>query len=435
MSIKTYKQPFNPGKLNSLVFEMTKESGRIYTKALLQNKKGIGIKENKKIMSKLCKTKNLEYLQTQSAQASYESYFSALEAYFQSLKEFKKNPKKFSGEPKSPRKSKFMYKIVFKKTSIRRKNNELWFSTKKPNPPIKIKWDKSLPMPQWAEISHDPLEGWKICLICDIPNKVLALDKANGMSIDLGEKRTGTTFNGVNGTVKTYNGKILRSLTRLRNKIDGEVKSKKSKYKRGGRKYKSISKAKKRIVRRIKNQQNDILHKYSRAIVQGAIASNIGTILIGDNANTHTNTDLGKSNQKVQQSLEQKLAKFIEYKFSDVGGTVHTVPEHYTSRTCPSCGHIHDHSPSGRVFVCKSCGFEYERDGVGSIGIMIKNHKEHNVSFDFQKWRLNVVGGLTPPIGVKTTRLSPASKSRIIVSEAKAKEQLAASGLEEPHEL
>ena len=66
---------------------------------------------------------------------------------------------------------------------------------------------------------------------------------------------------------------------------------------------------------------------------------------------------------------------------------------------------------------------------------MIKNHKEHNVSFDFQKWRLNVVGGLTPPIGVKTTRLSPASKSRIIVSEAKAKEQLAASGLEEPHEL
>ena len=443
MSIKTYRQPFFP---DSLTFKMAKESGKIYTKALLNNKQNVKVSENKKLMQKYAK--NSRYLCAQSAQASYESYFTALESYFKSLKSFKKNPKKFSGEPKPPRKSKFMYKITFKKEAIRRKGGELWLSAKRPNDPIKIKWTEYLPIPTWVIISYDKFEGWDINLVIETPNKVnpIALDSSKAMSIDLGVKRVATTFNTVDNNVKTYNGKELMSLVRLRNKVDGRIKSKKSKYKKGSRKYKKIARIGRRIVKRIKNKQKDALHKYSLMIVKDCVAKNIGTIFIGDNASTHDETNTGKENQKIQQNPEQQLAKYVDYKFKNVGGTTKVVPENYTSRACPECDYHKSDSPKGRTYTCDNidvCDFTYDRDGVGSINIMRRNVDSVNVSFN-QNW-LNVVGGLTPPIGVKlkyfrninsikTPRLSPAVKSRITTSSV-SKEVVSLRRLEELHEL
>ena len=119
ISPHTYKQPFSP---DSLTFNMAKESGIIYTKAMFLNKK-----EHKKYseitkeMEIFCK-ENSKYLQSQSAQASYQSFIINLKAYFSALKEYKKNPSKFSGKPKPPHKKKFFYKITFKKSAIRIKN-------------------------------------------------------------------------------------------------------------------------------------------------------------------------------------------------------------------------------------------------------------------------------------------------------------------------
>ena len=415
MSIRTYIQPFFP---DSLTFEMAKESGKIYTKALLNNKKGISISENKKIMAKYVKksSNNTKYLQSQSAQASYESYFTALEGYFESLKSFKKNPKKFSGEPKPPRKSKFMFKITFKKTSIRRKGGELWLSAKKPNEPIKIKWAEHLPIPTWVIISYDRFEGWNISLVVNTLDKTadIVLDSSKLMSVDLGEVRVGTTFNSVNHEVKTYSGKDLRSLTRLRNKIDGRIKSKRSQYKKGSRRYKKIARVGRRIVKRIKNKQKNILHNYSSMIVKDCVANKIGSILIGDNSGTHVNTNLGKNNQKVQQGLDRRLAEYINYKFHRVGGTSYDVPEHYTSRTCPKCRNVNKASPKGRTFICDSdvCNYTYDRDGVGCIDIMIDNSRIANVSFDQEYW-LDVVGGLTPPIGVKLKQVRSTKVNKV----------------------
>jgi len=431
MSIFTYRQPFYP---DSLTFEMAKESGRIYTKALLNNRQNVRPKDNQKLMQQY--VKNAKYLCGQSAQASYQAYFSNLKGYFESLKEFKKNPKKFSGEPKPPRRSKFLYKITFKKEAIRRKGGELWLSAKKPYEPIKIKWAENLPVPTWAIISYDRFEGWNISLVIEKINKPIILDKSRAMSIDLGVKRTATTFNTVDNQVKTYNGKELMSLVRLRNKIDGKIKSKKSKYKKGSRKHKKISRASRRIIKRIKNQQKDILHKYSRMIVNDCIAKNIGTMFIGDNSSTHDKTNTGKENQKLQQNPEQTLAKYIDYKFQSVSGQTKFVPEPYTSRTCPKCDNRKPNSPKGRNYVCDNndndhniCNFTYDRDGVGAINIMRKN-----VSFNQEHW-LNVVGGLTPPIGIKIPRLSLALNSKITASEAHAKEAVNPLGFEEPHVL
>jgi len=433
ISTYTYRQPFYP---DSLTFEMSKESGRIYTKALLLNKKEHKkFKEIEEIMQEYCKN-NTKYLQSQSAQASYQSFIVNLKAYFKSLKEFKKNPKKFSGEPKPPRKSKFLYKITFKKSAIRRKDNELLLSVKKPHEPIKIKWAKHLPIPTWVIISYDRFEGWNINFVMEKECKELSLDKNKFMSMDLGNKRIAATFNTVDNKVKTYSGKKVISLVRLRNIVDSRIKSKKSKYKKGSRKHKKIARAGRRIVKRIKNQQKDILHKYSRMIVNDATSKNIGKIIIGNNANTHNKTNLGKENQKVQQNPEQQLAKYVEHKFNSVSGQTEFVPEPYTSRDCPKCDNRKLNSPKGRDYACDIdiCNFAYDRDGVGSINIM-----RRNVSFDRKYW-LDVVGGLTPPIGVKlkyfkdTPRLSLASNSKMIGSKH-MREPVSLRRLEEPHVL
>lgn len=431
MSIRTYRQPFYP---DSLTFEMAKESGRIYTQALSNNKKGINAKENIKLMQDY--VKNAKYLCGQSAQASYQSFFSNLKGYFQSLKSFKKNSKNFTGEPKPPKKSRFLYKITFKKEAIRRKGGELWLSAKKPNEPIKIKWAEHLPIPTWVIISYDRFEGWNINLVIETidKNENITLDKSKAISIDLGVKRVATTFNSVDHKVKTYSGKELMSLVRLRNVVDGRIKSKKSKHKKGSRKYKKIARAGRRIVKRIKNKQKDILHKYSSMIVKDCVTKNIGTIFIGNNSNTHNETNTGKENQKIQQNPEQQLAKYVEYKFKNVGGTAVAVPEPYTSRDCPKCDNRKSVSPKGRIYTCDTdmCNFAYDRDGVGSINIMKRNIGNVNVSFN-QKW-LDVVGGLTPPIGIKIPRLSLACKSKITAS-SESEEAVSLRRLEEPHML
>ena len=411
-----YKQPFLP---NDLIFEMAKESGDIYSKALLLNKKEHkSFDEINKIMDKYCQEKR-KYLCSQSAQASYQNFITNLKSFFVSLKDFKTNPSKFSGKPKPPRKKKFLYKIVFKKDAIRYKNEQLLLSVKKPHEPISLRWAKNLPIPIWVEISYDKFTGWSISFVMEKECIALALDKSKVMTVDLGEKRTAATFNNVNYETVTYSGKDVRSLTRLRNKVDGRIKSKKSQYKKGGRKHKKISRAGRRIVKRIRNKQNDILHKHSRMIVNDAVGKNIGRIIFGDNSSTHNKTDTGKNNQKIQQNPEQRLRKFVTYKFERVGGEAEARPEDYTSRTCPKCDHVNTSSPTGRIYICGNaklgkCDFQFDRDGVGAIDIM-----KRYVSFDQNKW-LDVVGGLTPPRGVKyhknTSQLSFAfgNKSKIL---------------------
>ena len=426
ISTYTYKQPFYP---DSLTFELAKESGAIYTKALNLNKKDH--KDFKQIVTEMSQfVKGSTFLHSQSAQAAYESFIINLKSYFKALKEYKKNPKKFSGQPKPPHRNKFLYKITFKKSAIRYLNGEIWLSVKKPHPPIKLKWNINLGMPIWAIINYNHLEGWSINFVLEKEVQTLSLDSTKTMSIDLGVKRIATTFDGTN-TI-TYSGKKVMSFNHLRNKLTAKVQSKKAALEKKSRKWQKIQRANRRIVRRIKNQEKDILHKYSRMIVHNAIQNNVGKIVIGDNASTHNKTNTGKENQKIQQNPEQQLRKYVEYKFNSVGGTTTVVPEQYTSRTCPGCNNVKSHSVKGRTYCCKKCGFVFDRDGVGAVNI----YKE-NVSFDHPRW-LDVVGGLTPPIGVKhTPRLSLVPQRNGITNSVSQNllDYACCDSLEEPHVL
>ena len=65
--------------------------------------------------------------------------------------------------------------------------------------------------------------------------------------------------------------------------------------------------------------------------------------------------------------LEQKL----KYKASLYGDKVINVDPHYTSQTCPVCGHVENPNRDKKkhIFCCKSCGYTSNDDRIGAMNL------------------------------------------------------------------
>nr|WP_248660641.1 transposase [Thermococcus cleftensis] len=75
----------------------------------------------------------------------------------------------------------------------------------------------------------------------------------------------------------------------------------------------------------------------------------------------------------------RRLQSIIEYKAKLKGVRVVFVNPAYTSSLCPVCGE--KLSPNGhRVLKCSNCGFEADRDVVGSFNISVRALKMWGVS-------------------------------------------------------
>lgn len=340
--------------------------------------------------------------------ASIQQFSKATASWKEAKKEYNKFPQKFSGEPKPPIKDKTICPIYFKEETIRFKNGYLLLSLKKGVKPISFRWNNKLGKPIYASISWRRERGWFVSLVLEQMTQQAKLDSNKLLAIDLGIKRTATTFDGKETT--TYSGKLIMGLTRLRNKTLGKLQAKLSKLQKHSRRYKRLKKAWRRVSTRIDNQIQDILHKQSRTIVNQCKKNKVGVIVCGDCSSIHDHTNLGKeNNQIVQQNPEQRLRKYIEDKFEVIGGRVETIPEHYTSKACPKCNSLNE--PKNRNYKCKTCNFQYDRDGVGSVNIYCNYMLSHNVCETLQNVckapqnvsfnKMNVVGLLTRPIGWK----------------------------------
>ena len=72
--------------------------------------------------------------------------------------------------------------------------------------------------------------------------------------------------------------------------------------------------------------------------------------------------------------LDQAWFEFrrqLEYKLAWNGGILVAVPAHYTSQTCPECGHVaKENRQSQANFVCVNCNFAENADVVGAINVL-----------------------------------------------------------------
>ena len=67
-----------------------------------------------------------------------------------------------------------------------------------------------------------------------------------------------------------------------------------------------------------------------------------------------------------------RFREILQWQCRKYGSHVLMVSEEYTSKTCPSCGTIHDKLGGRKVFRCPHCGYTAHRDANGAFNIMLK---------------------------------------------------------------
>ena len=209
------------------------------------------------------------------------------------------------------------------------------------------------------------------------------------LGVDLGEIHPMVTHDGKETLI--FNGRYIRSLYRLRNKVLAQFQRLIANCTQYSRRYRKLVQRKWKRLHRLDRQIMDALHKQTSKLRDVCIRRGIGTVVIGDLKGIRRRMKYGpRANQKLHQWAFGKLASLITYKCESVGIKVVSCDEASTSQTCPACGERR--KPTNRNYRCKSCGFTYHRDGVGAINIRRKYLGQLTVP---------VAAAMIPPRGIR----------------------------------
>ena len=329
-------------------------------------------------------------LHSQSIQYVRERYFKSWKSY----SALKKN----GGiqNPKPPRKRRNYMTTRWKKSAIKFVEGRLFgkrvqLSMGKGNPKLDIPLPESFDMSKAENIATIELcynyGQWEVHFSYKYPIEVTEAGEGI-VGVDIGEIHPMVTHDGTETHV--YNGRYIRSLYRLRNKVLAEFSQTISRCKRHSKRWWKLTRRKWKRIKRIDNQIKDALHKHTTRFLAYCQTKGIGTLVLGDLTGIRDNINYGKrANQKLHQWAFGKITNLITYKAKTAGIQVKAIDEAYTSQTCPRCGNRK--KPTTRNYTCK-CGYKYHRDGVGAINIR-------------QKYlgRLGdpVVADMAPPLGFR----------------------------------
>lgn len=253
-------------------------------------------------------------------------------SFFKSIKDWKSHPEKYLGRPKLPK-----YK---KKNGL--KEFALTYNQFKLKPDNFIHFPKTLNgftiKPKFINSQYDTIQQVRFIpqndrIVVEIVYLKTVADISiksdNYIGIDLGIDNFATIVSN-NGIAQIINGKGLKSINRYYNKLIAKNKSKldldksKTEY---SHKLNSIT-----------NKRNDkvdyFMHNASSYVVNLALANNISTIVIGKNECWKNECNIGKvNNQKFVQIPYNSFIAKLEYKCQEVGITLITIDESYTSGT------------------------------------------------------------------------------------------------------
>ena len=170
------------------------------------------------------------------------------------------------------------------------------------------------------------------------------------------------------------------------------------------RKYKfshNWKKARLRVQRlhvRIGNARRDYLHKISTTISQNHAMVCIEDLKVSNMSKSAAGTtDAPGKNVNAKRGLNKAILdqgwfafrRQLDYKLAWAGGWLVAVPPHYTSQTCPECGHCSKaNRPTQADFACVQCGFEENADVVGAMNILRAGHAQ---------FACEVSGAVRPP--------------------------------------
>lgn len=117
-----------------------------------------------------------------------------------------------------------------------------------------------------------------------------------------------------------------------------------------------------RLHLHIKNKRLDFCHKLTKKLIE-----DYDVICIED---LDVKSIQKKFGRVIQDNIFGLFRSQLEYKAELYGKEISVIDRYYPStKTCSSCGHVQPMSLSDRVYLCRNCGFELDRDLNAAINI------------------------------------------------------------------
>lgn len=350
----------------ALADELNQESARHYNAVLtnhwrIYRKKGVWLSEKSAY--------RWEDQQSGGTTLHAHSRDAAQQAFYKACKTAR-TLRRQGQDTKYPRHRRRFRTTVWKNTGVRRSGNQLLLARARGFCPVAVSipdgWDgygvKEVRLVfSRASMAYE----WHVVLDDGLEPPEAPGDRV--LAVDMGEIHPAVVADSEQALVVSC--RALRACKQYGAKRRAELASLRDTKKQGSRRRRRIQKRMNRFKAQQKRRQRDILHKVSRAVVNHAVERKTGKIVIGDVRDVADGVALGKrTNQKVSGWEHGTLRRYITYKAAQVGIEVVLQDEHYTSQTCPVCGHRK--KPSGRIYKCAACGGVFHRDVVGAVNIL-----------------------------------------------------------------
>ena len=326
----------------ALLKEMCAYSNNLYNVALynirqhyFSTKKFLTYESNYHV----CKTnENYGLLQAGVAQQTMKVVDRSFKSFFNLLKKCKVGDYRYH-DVKMPhyRKKGGLFNLVLSTNAIAIKNDFLYVPMSRDfralhqdMKDIKIPFPERLKDKTIKEVRILPISNgkvFKIQYVYEVSAENNFLDRENALSIDLGVDNLATCVSTV-GTPFIMDGRKLKSINHQWNKEMARLRS--ISTKQGSKTTGRIQK----ITTKRNNRVNDMIKKTARYIADYCIENNIGTLIVGYNADFKRNSSIGKvNNQNFVQIPLGDLRQQLEFLCWKYGIKYVEQEESYTSKS------------------------------------------------------------------------------------------------------
>lgn len=157
-----------------------------------------------------------------------------------------------------------------------------------------------------------------------------------------------------------------------------------SRKKKGSKNFKKQSLRLAKVHQKIVNVRKDNLHQISRNIANSHSIVVLEDLKIKNMTASASGTveDPGRMvkqksglNRSILRQGWYEFERQLSYKLQWSGGELIKVAPHFTSQTCPMCGHVARENRKNESFVCVSCGHNGHADVVGAINILERGYR------------------------------------------------------------
>jgi putative transposase len=298
----------------------------IIRQEFVKNKRWIRYSE----LEKLCKgSEPYKNLMAQTAQQTLKLLDKNWTSFFSSIKDWSKNKDKYTGKPSLPKykdKLNGRYNIIFTNQNCKIKDGKVVFPKVMGGLELRTKVVKGL---QQVRIKPNG-NSYTIEIVYKIDDVQLKEDNSKYISLDIGLDNLATITNNFGDTPIILNGKNLKSINKYYNKLIAHYNS----LNNGWNKSKKRTKRMKWIDNKRNNLLDNLIHKYSRLVVDYAICNDVSVIIIGNNKDWKRESKMSKLvNQSFVGIPHQKFIDKIIYKAEISGIKVILTEESYTSGT------------------------------------------------------------------------------------------------------